>query len=66
MSIPEVIKPQTKQELAVAYEVSTKTISNWLKPFDKLIGKRMGRTYTPKQVSIIYNLIGPPPKDIIT
>lgn len=54
------IKPQTKQELANAYGVSTRTLNKWLLPFQTQIGQRMGHTYTPKQVRIIYEVLGPP------
>nr|WKN35315.1 DUF4248 domain-containing protein [Tunicatimonas sp. TK19036] len=54
------VKPQTKQELANAYGVSTRTLTNWIAPFKEQIGKRLGHTYTPKQVQIIYELIGEP------
>lgn len=54
------IKPQSKQELANAYGVSPRTLNRWLLPFRERIGRRMGHTYTPKQVSIIYELLGPP------
>lgn len=55
------IKPQTKQDLANAYGVSTRTLNKWLLPFQAQIGQRMGHTYTPKQVRIIYEMLGPPP-----
>lgn len=54
------IKPQTKQELAASYGVSTRTLTNWLKPHLSSIGKRIGHTYTPKQVKIIYEILGNP------
>ena len=54
------VKPQTKQELANAYGVSTRTLTNWIAPFKDKIGIRLGHTYTPKQVQIIYDLLGEP------
>lgn len=54
------IRPQTKQDLANAYGVSSRTLNKWLSPFGQHIGKRMGHTYTPKQVRTIYELLGPP------
>ena len=54
------IRPQTKQDLANAYGVSSRTLNKWLSPFMQSIGKRMGHTYTPKQVKTIYELLGPP------
>lgn len=59
MSTPE-IKPQTKQELAQAYGISPRTLNRWLTPFQEHIGPRMGHTYTPKQIRIIYDLLGSP------
>ena len=56
----EVYKPQTKQELAHAYGVTLRTISSWLEPHLDEVGERKGRTYTPKQIKIIYDIIGPP------
>lgn len=56
----ESIRPQTKQELARAYGVSARTLTNWLKPHDKKIGERIGHTYTPRQIIIIYEILGPP------
>lgn len=56
----EVYKAQTKQELAAAYEVTVRTFSKWLEPHLDKVGERIGRTYTPKQIKIIYDLFGPP------
>lgn len=56
----ENIRPQTKQELAHAYGVSVRTLTNWLKPHESMIGKRIGHTYTPKQILMIYEILGPP------
>lgn len=56
----EVYRPQTKQELANAYGVTLRTISSWLEPHLHEIGAKKGRTYTPKQIKIIYDLIGHP------
>jgi len=56
-------KPQTKQELAHAYGVSVRTLTNWMIPHKDRIGKRIGHTYTPKQVQIIYELFGEPLND---
>lgn len=54
------VKPQTKQELANAYGVSIRTLTNWMNPHQDRIGERQGHTYTPKQVQIIYELFGEP------
>ncbi|MEM8968786.1 MAG: hypothetical protein AAGE93_20385 [Bacteroidota bacterium] len=54
------VKPQTKQELAHAYGVTIRTLTNWIAPHEERIGVRHGHTYTPKQVQIIYELLGEP------
>ncbi len=54
------IKPQTKQELAQSYGVTARTLTNWLNPHQEQIGKRQGHMYTPKQVQIIYEILGEP------
>ena len=54
------IKPQTTKELAQAYGVSNRTMTNWIASFQERIGQRMGHTYTPKQVSVIYEVLGLP------
>ncbi|WKN44629.1 hypothetical protein [Tunicatimonas pelagia] len=54
------VKPQTKQELAHSYGVTSRTLTNWLTPHQERIGKRQGHTYTPKQVQIIYEILGEP------
>ena len=58
--IEEVYKPQTKMELAHAYGVTLRTISSWLDTYQEEIGPKMGRTYTPKQIKTIYDLLGSP------
>lgn len=59
MNSPE-IKPQTTKELAHTYGVSSRTMAKWIAPFQERIGPRMGHIYTPKQVSIIYEVLGLP------
>ena len=49
------IKPYSKQELANLYKIGVRSISTWLKPFEKEIGKRNGRYYTPRQVKVIFD-----------
>ncbi len=48
------VKPYSISELAQIYEVSTRTLKNWMKPFDQEIGKRIGRFYTIPQVKTIF------------
>lgn len=56
------IKPQALgvPELANLYNVSARVIRQWLKPFNKEIGPRIGQKYTPKQVRIIFAKLDPP------
>jgi hypothetical protein len=48
----------SKNQLAQAYGIPLYTLSIWLKPFEEEIGKYRGRIYTPKQVAIIFSLLG--------
>ncbi len=54
------ITAQNKNQLADAYFVSLKTFISWIEPFKDNIGEYRGKTYTPKQVKIIYDLLGCP------
>ena len=54
------IKAQSKSQLANAYEVGIKTFNSWIKPFEKEIGEFRGKSYTPRQVSIIFEKLGEP------
>jgi len=54
------IKVYSIGELAVLYEVSVRTMNRWLKPHLEKIGKREGRFYSVKQVSIIFDQLGLP------
>ncbi|WP_430933268.1 hypothetical protein [Saccharicrinis sp. 156] len=51
---------QSKIELAEAYQVSLKTFKHWIQPIKGELGEYRGKTYTPKQVKIIYKLLGRP------
>ena len=54
------IKAMNKKELAALYSVSLTALNRWLEPFKEKIGKERGRTYTPKQVRIIFECLGEP------
>ncbi|MBL7745856.1 MAG: hypothetical protein JNM19_00390 [Chitinophagaceae bacterium] len=54
------IKVYSIGELAALYEVSVRTMNRWLKPHLEKIGKREGRFYSVKQVSIIFDQLGLP------
>ncbi len=55
----ESIVAKTKSEMAVDYKVAPRTFRRWIKPFENEIGEYVGM-YTPKQVGIIYELLGRP------
>lgn len=54
------ILAQSKGQLAEAYSVSLKTFNCWIEPVKKDIGEYRGKTYTPKQVQVIYKFLGRP------
>jgi hypothetical protein len=54
------IKPYSKQELADLYKIGVRSMTTWLLPFEKIIGKRYGRYYNMKQVKVIFEKLGLP------
>lgn len=54
------IKPYSKQELADMYKIGVRSMTTWLQPFEKVIGKRHGRYYNIKQVKYIFEKLGLP------
>lgn len=54
------VKPYGLTELAAIYNVTNRTMKNWLKPFEKEIGEKIGRIYTAKQVKVIFEKLGLP------
>ena len=54
------LKAYSKKEVAELYEISTKSLKTWLTPFENEIGPRVGRFYSPKQMSIIFEKLGIP------
>lgn len=54
------VKPYSMKQLYTLYQVSDKTFTRWLKPYRQLVGQRNGNLYTPKQVDIIFSLLGVP------
>jgi DNA-directed RNA polymerase specialized sigma24 family protein len=57
------IKPLNYKQLAAIYDVTHRTLKSWLEPFMEEIGELRGRTFTLKQVRIIYDKLGDPKKD---
>jgi len=55
-----VVKPYTLVELARMYEVDRRTFKEWLKPFAKQLGERMGRYYSIPQVKLIFQKLDYP------
>ncbi|MEI9957880.1 MAG: hypothetical protein WDM90_16630 [Ferruginibacter sp.] len=67
MDIAEiVIKPCNHTQLAGLYGVSTKVLRARLKPYQHLIGKRNGYSYSLEQLFIIFDKLGTPYKNIST
>jgi hypothetical protein len=52
-SVPE-IKAYYLSQIAKMYLVQRKTMLKWIKPFEHLIGEKIGRIYRPEQVKIIF------------
>ena len=54
------LKPYSLTELSGLYQVCTRTLKKWIQPFEKEIGKKLGRYYTIVQVKIIFEKLGLP------
>jgi transposase len=54
------LKAYSLREMAELYEVSERTFKNWLNPFQKDIGMKNGRYFTPKQIKVIFDKLGLP------
>jgi hypothetical protein len=55
------IRPYSKRELAALYEMHPRSFFTLLKPHLDVIGTKIGRYYSIKQVEIIFERIGLPP-----
>lgn len=51
------------KELAAMYRCDKRTLKKKLKRFEKDIGERVGNSYDPIQVAIIFQFLGPPRSD---
>jgi hypothetical protein len=60
IQLPPEVKPLNYKQLAATYEVTHKTLKGWLEPFMEEIGAMRGRTFTPRQVRMIYDKLGEP------
>ena len=54
------VKAYSLKELYVLYNVSRHVFNSWLSLFDKKVGKVKGKTYTPRQVRIIFEFLETP------
>ena len=50
----------TKTMMARAYDVDPRTLSKWLEPLLKKVGKPYGRLFTPLQIEYIIKSLGKP------
>lgn len=57
------VKPYTLTELSHLYGVNWRTLQVWMKPFEHLVGEKLGRYYTIPQVKIIFDKLGVPEPD---
>lgn len=46
-------KPMGYADLAARWNISTRTVRNWIRPFKDQLGPIHGRLFTPRQVKII-------------
>lgn len=66
-STPQIqLKAYSTKEVADFYGICERTMKAWLVPYQKEIGPKMGRFYTPKQVKIIFEKLGIPQILILT
>lgn len=59
------IKPYSKKELAVLYDVSVYIITVWLKGIASELGTVLGRRYNINQVELIFVRLGIPGQEIL-
>jgi len=57
---PILLKAYSLTELASIYGVDWRTFKKWLQPFEKEVGKKVGRYYTIPQVKIIFEKLSLP------
>lgn len=54
------VKPYTKKELAAIYGISPRSFSTWIKPFNIIIGVKVGKYYNIHQVRLVFEKLGLP------
>ena len=52
-------RPMTTAELSACYGVTVKTVRKWIRPHKDRLGARVGYIWTPRQVAIIIEVLGP-------
>lgn len=55
------IKPYTKKDLSVLYELSPRAFYTMFKTHEEAVGKKLGRYYSILQVETIFAKLGLPP-----
>jgi hypothetical protein len=61
------IKPLRLTEIAMLYETSPRVLESWIRQNKQLLGKKMGWYFTPLQINLIFEHLGPPvhlPEDL--
>lgn len=59
-----IIKRMSKTELARAYDININTLNVWITPHKDKIGPYLGKVYTPKQVEVIFQVLGQPHNEL--
>lgn len=54
------VKPASSTQLAYMYGVTLHTFLRWIEPFRDVLGTQIARTWTVKQVEIIFDKLGKP------
>lgn len=52
----------TTEELALLYNITSKTFLKWIAPFQNEIGQKIGWYFNIRQVNIIFEKLGRPEK----
>lgn len=62
LALVKYIKSYNRKELTALYGESDKTLRAWLHTHSNEIGNISGKRYTPRQVAVIFDKLGIPPK----
>ena len=60
MQVGKKYKPYSKKQLCLLYGVSDMTLKSWLRPIKTKLGAYRGKSYSPMQIQIIFDLLGEP------